>query len=896
MKHFKLMKGVLACLLSLALVVSCFTTVGAKADETSGSGTATATVPTAVSATFKWATNTIEADSAAVVYVLKAKTGNNIKKGAKSVTLAKADQNATKFSATMTDLGIKKAKKDVYLYVCDKEFEDAATNISANLEIKAPAAKKLVGTIDYTKADGTSTTFNVISASAVDDKKAAIKDPEIWWSTEESGTYFQVNDGTESATRVYGDTAKTKAPNGFDGRTLNEMLAAGGGTIYIKMAGKDGATGDAQFGSQAVKVKVAKQAKAPKAKVDAKKDTLSLKNGFDFGFAVQNPETKEYDVQKWFTILPQLKNAAVKTSDASIVATTAYTPLAKKDSNAGKEVTSESGDKTYSYTAYKFKALSIDTIIKTFKDCTSLGYTGGDCIIAVRKSATEKKPASAASYIELSAQSDKPLVYTQDNVKGEFLVATADDFDKKGIIAGTVVPYPGSVSGQPTRIATEGYDDSFKVGSVSGQTIVNADTNGSTYEFAILAQKDLVATGEKAIDISTIAWKKFDPAKTKITSKLKTKYSLIDGTKTTAQLDTVAAKVVADSGEATIAAQYSGVKNFIVIRRTGNSKSSLRASNWIYLYVVKNGKTYELYSTVDNGEVAYKYTVDFYKWSLSGESTYAWKKDDTLTVTGWGKNSTEKAEIAAITNADLFALTGDNNTIAEDKTSLSGGKLVVEVEGADITKKYAIREYANVEIVAAISGESTTKTLVKIVNGKSSISGDDTVYYVGKEIIIDKGDVSANEPSESGYNISIKANVTSPETGFAKVNEDGDEISTTVNTAENTVIKVTYTKTPVTKALDFVGYSNEDYDYEIVDESFSEQPHKATYGVDVKFTVTAATGKNIISVKYKIGSDESIQYKTLTEVNGVYTIPGTEILDAVKIKVEVEAASQGGNG
>lgn len=794
MKHFKLMKGMLACLLSLALVVTCFTSVGAKAEETSGSGTATVTAPTAVSATFKWATNTVEADSAAVVYVLKAKTGNTVKKGAKSVTLAKADQNAAKFSATMADLGIKKATKDVYLYVCDKEFEENGTNISANLEIKAPAAKKVTGTIDYTKADGPE--FNVISATAVDNKKTAIKDPEIWWSTEADGTYFQVNDSDKAATpRKYTEGDKADAPNGFDGRTLREMLAAGGGTIYIKMAGKDGATGDAQFGSQAVKVKIAKQAKAPNVKLDAKKDTLSLKNGFDFGYAVLNSETKEYDVQNWFTVLPQLKTAAVKTSDASIVATIAYTPLAKKDSNAGKEVTSESGDKTYSYTAYKFKALSVDTIIKTLTANTS--YSGGDCVIAVRKSATEKKPASAASYIELAAMSDKPLVYTQDNVKGEFLVATSTDFDKKGIIAGTVVPYPGSVSGEGT-IATKGYDDSFEVGKISGSgEIVNADTNGSTYEFAILAQKDLVATGEKAIDVSTIAWKKFDPAKTKITSKLKTKYSLLDGTKTTAQLDTVSAEVEAGSGETT-AEQFSGVKNFIVIRRTGNSKSSLRASSWIYLYVVKNGKTYELYSTVDNGAEAFKYTIKFVKYQKVGNS-YAWDlASDVEDVSVWiAKNDEKNVALPESTAAKLYkAESGSGSTAtvlggSPAVTSVSGGKLAITGDGTTKTEYIAIREYANVKVkVYTQVGEATpvavTANDVTVANGK--IGTGEVQYYVGSECEIAVTAPTAPTSSESG----MKVVAADPATAIVGGTLDNGKVKVTPTSADVVEITLTY--------------------------------------------------------------------------------------------------------
>lgn len=884
MKHFKLMKGVLACLLSLALVFSCFTTVDAKAAGESSTSGATVAAPTAVDATYDWAKNVIKStvNQKAYVYVLKAEKGNTIKAG------ASANGQLDKGEISLTDLKVKANNKNTYFYVCDKEFEAEGKSIDANLVIKATAVKKATAVIDYTQADNKAS-LKVISVSATDKDKKKIADAKAFWSTEANGTYYAVDDSTASTTRKYADNT-TAAKNGFDGRTLYEMLEAGGGVIYVKVAGVDGGSGTAQFASKAIKVKVAKQGKAPSVKLDVKKDTFSFKNGMDFGLFTKttNNGTDTYTlVGEWNTVLPYLKTAATKTLDDSVVLGSTYLPLGKKEDNAAKAIT----DGKVSYTSLKVKTIGFDKltdqlVISSSGEATASTVGNGTYYVGVRTAATDKKPASAVTYFKLVDKTEAPIVYTESKVDGQYLVASGSEFAKKGFVIGTIANWNG-------EDGTEGYDDEFKLKTTAGS---GADTNAASYEYTIVKTSDYVGSGSgSTIDWSTVSWKKLDAAKTKINGKMKSKYNDLSGKKVEATL-----KAGSLSGEATDVIPAT-VDTLLLVRRAGvkgkTADDAVLASEIIELYVVKNSSKYEIYSTKSIGAEAFSYTVDFYKWSLSGESTYVWKKDDTLTVTGWGNGSTEKAEIAAITNADLFALTGDNNTIADDKTSLSGGKLVVEVEDEDITQKYAIREYANVEIVAAISGETTTKTLAKIVNGKSSISGDaTTVYYVGKEIEIDYDVISANEPSESGYTFSIKKNVTSPETGFAKVDANGEKISTTVNTAENTVIKVTYTKTPVTKNVDFLGYSNEDYDYEIVDKSFSEQPHKATYGVDVKFTVKAATGKNIKSVQYKIGSDESIQFKTLTEVNGVYTIPGTEILDAVKIKVEVEAASQGGNG
>jgi hypothetical protein len=816
MKHFKLKKGVLACLLSLALAFSCFGGIGIKADEAASTET-TVTKPDPVTAEFEWSTNSVKASSAAYVYVLKAKSGNAIKKGAKSVQLSQVEKTST-YAATMTELGVKVGKKDVYLYVCSKEFEADEASVSANLTIKAPAAKKVTGTVDYTKADYYGETiFDVISAKAVDNSKKEIKDPEIWWSTEADGTYYEVNDKQKAATpRKYADS-KTEAPNGFDGRTLNEMLAAGGGTIYIKMAGVTGGDGTAQFGSKAVKVKIAKQAAAPKVKLDAKKDAFSIKNGFDFGFAEKKSDGT-YEVQAWFTVLPQLKGAAVKESSESIVSTINFTPLGKKDTNAGKAVTSEDGTKTtYSYTAYKFKSISVDSILKAFSDASEAGvfsWDGDDVIIAFRKSATEKKPASAASYVELSAMAGNPLVYTQENVKGEYLVATATDFDKKGFTVGTIVPYPGSVSGEETRIATEGYSDSFKVGSVSGQTIVNADKDGSSFEFAILAQKDLVAEGENAIDVSTIGWKKLDPAKTKITSKLKTKYNTLKGDKKTATLDAVSGKqdAPANPSGSGVATDYSGVKNFLVIRRAGDSKSTVRSSSWIYLYVAKEGKEYKLYSTVDNGDEAFKYIVKFVKFQQVGDS-YAWDlASDVEDVSVWAAVGDKRyVALPASTTAKLYktgSASGATVTVLgntpEEVESISGGtnKGKYEVEGvADGHTEYiAIREYANITVKQEISiSGSTTKDVITYYqqkNGKVTYSGGsassgEATFYVGDTFTLSTSGLPTCT-SSSGATVAAGSGegISFDNDGKATVT------ATTINTADEVVIVIPYVATP----------------------------------------------------------------------------------------------------
>jgi len=859
MKHFKFKKGILACLLSLALAFSCFSTVGIRAEEAA----ATATAPSEVSAEYKWAENIITSTTAtAYVYVLKAEKGNTIKAG----TAANGQMASGKIS--LADLKVTKINKDAYFYVCDKEFEAEGKSINANLVIKATSVKKAAGTIDYTQADDDDS-LTVLSATATDTSGKKIADPKVYWSTEANGTYYAVGDDTTSTTRKYADE-KTAAKNGFDGRTLKEMLESGG-VVYIKIAGEDGGTGTAQFASKAIKVKVAKQAKAPKVKVDVKKDTFSIKNGMDFGLFTKttNNGTDSYNlVNGWKTVLPQLKDAATKELAASIVDTRDYKPVDKKD-DAAKKVADETTHKV-SYTSLKIKNLGYETLVSSLsaEDTDTTEY-----YIGVRTSATSKKPASAVTYFKYAEKTEAPIVYTESCVSGQYLVASGTDFDKKGIILKDVANYNGTNG-------TSGYDDSFKVETTAGS---GADTNTASYEFAVVNVADL-----GSIDWSTVGWKKLDVAKTKITSKLKTAYSTVSGTtvkKVKAQLSAVA-KPAGFTG-ATIPTE---VKSLLLVRRTGvkgkTADDSVVASDFIKLYVLKDGKNYEIYSETSVGEEAYKYTVEFYKWSVSGESTdYIWKKDDSLTVTGWGNDSTEMATIAAVTGADLFKIENDANTdLANEVTSLSGGKLVVEVDDENLTEKYAIREYANVKIVAevSISGESTKKeeTLVTIKNGKSSISGDNTVYYVGTEFTIPTASIPAVS-SISGYETGSATSVS------GGVTVDGNNFKATVNTAEETTVKVAYTRTAKTYAV------TQTLNDATLGNITGIDNNQATYKTNVTFKVATTPDKKVVDkVTYKVGSANAVEITA--NASGVYTIPGDKILDALTITVTVKDAPSEG--
>lgn len=849
MKHFKLMKGVLACLLSLVLVVTSYGSVGLQAAETAT--TSTVVAPTAVNATYNPADDTI-ATAGKVVYVLKSEKGNTIKKGAKcySVSTTAADN-------TLTAIGVKSTAKDAYLYVCDKEFEEDGKNINANLVIKGQAAKKIVGVIDYTQADDKDST-KVLSITATDKNKKAIENPVALWS--EDGTTW--NDSSVSGKE-------------YKGSDLIKKLEAGGGVIYVKMKG-DANTRT----SKAIKVKIAKQGKAPTVKVDVKKDTFSIKNGMDFGLFTKSGE-KYTLVGTWNTVLPQLKTAKTKTLDDSVVSTKIFTPVGKKDASATKTASENSGK--VSYTSLKIKAIGYDKLISQLETSGSgVDISAKEYYVGVRTSATEKKPASAVTYFKLTEKTAAPIVYTESKVKDQYLIASGTDFAKKGILLGTIANYNGANG-------TKGYDDSFELKT----GVKGADTNAGSYEFAIVNKADWDASqpsysGEAAaIDWSTVSWKKLDPAKTKINAKLKTKYSTTAKSGITA---TLTAGTQSASGAPTTGDIPEDVKTVILVRRAGvkgkTAEESVVASEIIPLYVLKDGKNYNIYSTKSIGEEAVKYTVEFYKWtgSTSGETTtYAWTKDDSLTVTGWGKSSTEKPTMPAIENAVFWAL--DDNAAklsGSGALTLSNGKWEVSVGAAgsdEVVKKVAIREYANVKVVAAVSASGeTTATESDLASVKAGKVGTATTVtaYVGSPITIE--DIAT--PTVANYDVAAGSS-TSEVTIAAGSSDTKKNITFTVNKAEEVTIKVPYVKTPkefgVTETVD-TGAS--------LTDKTGITSNKATYNTDVTFKVNPGTKKVVNTVSYKVGTAAAV---TITaDGDGVYTIPGDKITDALTITVTVK--------
>lgn len=575
-KHFKLL------LSALALAICLFAFAGVESAQ-------------AATLTYNPSADTIQASAACVGYVMKNGDAATVKAKATPIEIPTA-------ATPLKELGFKDGAA-IYLYVVDAAIEKDVENAKANFILAAPKANKVVGKIDYTQADDP-TSVNVLSATVTDKDKKEVTDAKVIWSPDGTVAYEWVNDQNDNG--ATGDDADTK---GFSGKRLNAALAAGS-TVYIKIEGDAG-----MRTSKAYKVKIAKQAKAPAVKLDIKKNSLAMKNGFDFAKVTKTGDTYgAIGKNDWYTILPYLKTAAIKDLAASIVQTKDFLPLPTKDTNAAKAAITVGSDTKYAYTSYKFKAVGLDVVAAKLETSLSAGFS-----FAVRKSATDKKPASAITYCDVAAQAKAPQIHTLENT--EFYTTIGKE-DKLTFKTPSIVNYTSAWTGIGKDVAPS--------------TAADVVTDGATakYEMAVVKAADIAT-----IDWSTVAWKAIK-AGTKINEKTKTKYTLT-GAK-------AATTVVLKAGTEAAAADkpYGNAETVLLIRRAGvkgkTVSESVIASDYLTTYIYKDATSKKFYWEVAKtandqvliGEEAWYYKLEFKTWqntaAADADPVYGYVLDNEL--------------------------------------------------------------------------------------------------------------------------------------------------------------------------------------------------------------------------------------------------------------------------
>lgn len=708
MRKTHLLKGLLTGLLALALVICAFGTFSAKAEDAKpAKPTGT---PSAVS--YNPNTDSLTASADCVIYYVKKATGNAIKTSTANFELKNAE------SITLTELGAKATNKDAYFIVVNKAYELDCKDEKANFTVKAQPAKKITGKIDYTKADNAAAT-DVLSFSAIDANKKAITvtPAQLIWS----------DDGFETV----------KANTLFTGAYLASKLEAGA-AIEIKMLGT---ASPATRTSKAVKVKIAKQAKAPTVKLDVKKTTLAIKNGMDFAACTKTTgDDPVYTATTWYTVRPFFKNA---TEAGLIVKTADYTPVSNKDAAA----------KT-TYTKTKIKELTLQAIMdemnKDIQDDAKKYALGKDFDLMVRVSATEKKPASAATGITIKAQAGAPIIYTKDLVDGEKEIVTSEDGKFK---AAEIANYPGTKKDGSNDVpATTGFGEAFKIDETAGNK--DADDAAAKYEMCVVKSADLAT-----IDWTTVSWKGIKKGTSITVGKTKTKYTA--GTKPIEATLKAGASNVSEADSETL----------LLIRRAGvkgkTAGDCTQASAYLKTWVIKDGKKYIWKTEKSVGDKAYKYTIKFQRYNGT-----AWADDAKAeTINGYGELGKDTVVTLEAPDDDTFK----SFALVEGTPASLAGKTLTVTKLDDVgtqTVVVKIVQKANIKIYETVSDDENTKD--------KDVTPSDLDAEVGtaKEITIE---------TKPTYSVSVKVN------GETKTITE-NKITVTATDTKEIKISITYTK------------------------------------------------------------------------------------------------------
>ena len=276
------------------------------------------------------------------------------------------------------------------------------------------------------------------------------------------------------------------------------------------------------------------------------------------------------------------------------------------------------------------------------------------------------------------------------------------------------------------------------------------------------------------------------------------------------------------------------------------------------LFVIKDGSTYKLCSTVSVGDVAYKHQVEFYKWTKQADSSYIWAsaaKTVPSVYTWIALNESDETkrtlELTAVDGADYFELAenGDSlqltavneNEIKFDENEIKFDKLEEAPANNVVTKTVAIREYANFEIVAKVMNDSTDvtkkvltdegKVLASIESGVKS--GESQVkYYVGTGYKI--LDIINLDEVEEGYIDEPDFEIDNSEAKYGNVNIDGST-KISVDTSKKATFTIVYSVVSEGEG------GGEEEGEEEVTSSISLDPTSLSLTVNGTGTLTATT-------------------------------------------------------
>lgn len=447
--------------------------------------------------------------------------------GAKGTVNSETKKYTVTFSLSDKTKGINVAPtKDTLIYFTALTPNAEKTHYAPTITVKAAIYSKIKVNLNYAVAEEGGTALGVAS---IDVTTAATK---VKSTETEATTLAKLSYSADGGTTWTAIGAET---GGFTAAKLyTYVIKDKAEKVLFRFNGSAATTdpaAEAVRNSKPISVSIKVAGKAAKSiKLDVKKCTLAIKNGYDY--SVQTTKVDNDGIpalSAWMTILPFNKSGSATGTE---LATSAYVPVAKFSATDAAK-----------YTATKVTGKDV---LAEF----SANASAPKLFFYVRKSATAAKPAQKATVVEIAKQaafSTSTLAY--------------------GVTAGA--------SGSEKKY----YAVADEKGTLTIPTLTKASESDS-FEYAIVLKADYNATADAAkIDWSTIKWTKMAEGKTIVVGKSATSYKLVGAEE--------AKKVVLADGTKADEACY------IVVRKAGDSKKGILPSLNLVTEVVTKAATAE---------------------------------------------------------------------------------------------------------------------------------------------------------------------------------------------------------------------------------------------------------------------------------------------------------------
>ena len=186
----------------------------------------------------------------------------------------------------------------------------------------------------------------------------------------------------------------------------------------------------------------------------------------------------------------------------------------------------------------------------------------------------------------------------------------------------------------------------------------------------------------------------------------------------------------------------------------------------------------------------------------------------------------------------------------------------------------------------AVSAEEAVETVTETETVETTVTDETEETKSDAGTVDETGDTAEDEEADAEETEEEEADVETEETDTEETADEETEAAEDQESEEGIKKGALDAEVMATEDPHKVTIANDESDKATVDFTAGYTEGNAKEGTDLTFTVTPAEGYKVTKVEYAVGAGEA---RTITDTEGVYTIPGAEITDDVTITVTTAA-------